>query len=502
MQLVQPPLKIVDRSILWLVCMWSFGFLTFAANFPVLAQISGGSGAQGAWFEVSRVYNGTTTYNYASPVNGSAIHQVTNWADVNHIAFITSVYGPETHPNGVLQGNVTITLQYISMDGSPPPQPCYIAVRARARWYDGMGTELTGTASTNPGGNYVLDTQNPGGTDSGARAIRVAPGQTSISFTASVNATADAGTATGTGQMMVTANVGWDVRSAHIVSDLDTTAHRGMATVGGITVYFPEPNVEDANGEIHADTVIPDAIVRIGGQPIVREDVHYTASLFGLWSEGSQYHWSSQTSGYYDEGTWNPEAVMPFDVPYFIGMQPGTVDRIHLRLTDASDGFSLETNYYLHFHNKYEDWETLSTVQHPLQLDPSISRSGGDNWVLVAESATTATILVEDSREFSTSGTIGSKLVSQFDDPLGFIQLELNWSITSTSLVRATVSQSILVNPVPGTAIGVFKAPCYDDLTGMASLWTIGGYSGMVPTAGTRYYTSYRTDKKVVQKWY
>lgn len=145
------------------------------------------------------------------------------------------------------------------------------------------------------------------------------------------------------------------------MSDLYSTFHKEV--VSGIPQRIV--NKLDANGEVHADTAGADYL-----------SVTYSAGTYGNWAYHSLYHWYSELADDATSGIFNPGEIDDLGVHYGLNQaQPRNTERIHLRVTDADDGYSITTNYFLKFHKQIEEWvrDPASPEVHPILRTPEES---------------------------------------------------------------------------------------------------------------------------------
>ena len=136
-----------------------------------------------------------------------------------------------------------------------------------------------------------------------------------------------------------------DDRAVTITSSLGQTNHKGSAiTDNGSPQQMPD--VPDADGTVHANTLKPTSQSTFDGSPT---SIDYYAHPAGSWAANSSYHWNIVEG---DGGT-NPSDgtfTMPDDPPYsngagyYRGSTSGGPEHVYIHLTDAADGANATAN--------------------------------------------------------------------------------------------------------------------------------------------------------------
>jgi hypothetical protein len=270
-----------------------------------------------------------------------------------------------------------------------------------------------------------------------------------------------------------------DTRAVTISSAVDPTYYRVLS--GGVPTQVA--NVRAADGTMYGDTVIPFPY---------GVSIAYSAATVGAWANNSEYHWYSSLTGYWDQGTFQPAAIPDLNPVYSGNLTAGSVDHIFIHLIDSADSANATANYYMTFHDKYENWATPTMINHPIPFGPWPDNPPSNDWTLLysADNRTSVTqtpsVTLSWSITKTESGTIGGQLVTQATDPAGFVALQTNASITSTTEVSCSISQTIPVTVPPYSVVDVYVAPTWVELAGTCSLWGASGYVGDIAWSGVR----------------
>jgi len=225
-----------------------------------------------------------------------------------------------------------------------------------------------------------------------------------------------------------------------------------------------------------------------------RTVVDYRVAPFGVWGGDSYYHWYSSLTGAYDEGTWRPTPVEPFSVTYvatnllgFPVVVPGKVDHIHLRLVDSADSANLTANYYMRFHEVYEDWwedaEYLLTHLHPRPL-----ATNPEDWTylcIIDNQTSTAqqrNLKLEESVvvQVTESGSVGGAVPDGRGAEVFKVQTGISIGVTKS----ITFSREDQVTVPPFKRVAVFGAISWAERQGTCSKWDVRGYAGDVRWEG------------------
>jgi hypothetical protein len=224
-----------------------------------------------------------------------------------------------------------------------------------------------------------------------------------------------------------------------------------------------------------------------------RTVVDYRVAPFGVWGGDSYYHWYSSLTGAYDEGTWMPTPVEPFSVTYvatnllgFPVVVPGKVDHIHLRLVDSADSANLTANYYMRFHEVYEDWWEDGYYAQAHQYPRYPVQQYRQDWQLLCILENDSS--VQQSQRLTRTVSISKTEAGQIEAtvPSGRIAtlfaLKTGISVGTTKTV--TFSQEDTVAVAPYTALEVYGAITWCARKGTCSKWGAQGYIADVEWTG------------------
>jgi hypothetical protein len=275
-----------------------------------------------------------------------------------------------------------------------------------------------------------------------------------------------------TDSVSVHLNVSVDTRNVTISSNIDTTHRRVAGSPATSAANVPGPD-----GTVNADTIAPD-------NDGIANTITYTANYVGNWAASSSYKWFSSMLQDGEGGSFDPGDALDTEYSYFNPpASPGQKEHVYIHLTDGADGANATANYYLKFHNKYEDWaeDASKRVTHPASYVQG-GTNADYNFIGAYYNDTSTDQKPAQSLEWSTqkteSGTIGSSVVSQATDPAGYIQFSANESITSSTQKTITYKLDPGVTVPAHTGIRVYVGPVSTDLFGMCSVWDQHGYVG------------------------
>ena len=138
-----------------------------------------------------------------------------------------------------------------------------------------------------------------------------------------------------------------DSRTVTITSSIDPSYHKDTVT------SQPVENQPASDGTMNADSV------QLGDVPGAA--IAYFANPVGSWAANSSYHWYSTLTGYSGAGTFTLPSDPPYglDVPYGNNVNFANQEHINLHCIDAGDGASATANYYVNWHNDFDDWITV-----------------------------------------------------------------------------------------------------------------------------------------------
>lgn len=155
------------------------------------------------------------------------------------------------------------------------------------------------------------------------------------------------GPASASASSYISMGVQQDTRAVTITSTIDPTYHKDPAT------SQPVQNQPAHDGTINADSV------QLGDVPGAA--ITYSANLAGSWAAGSSYNWYSASTAHSGAGTFTLPNDPPIglDVPYGNNVNFANQEHINLTCVDAADGASGTGNYYVNWHNDFDDWITV-----------------------------------------------------------------------------------------------------------------------------------------------
>jgi hypothetical protein len=448
-------------------------------------------------------------WNITSTSSGSASHSGGN-CKVNHFYITGSsrsldgatdvdlfVY-PSATTGAASTGTASLTVNWTITYTGQAPTPDYVYILTQKDVIVGENLPNgatpgsgTGTVQGSVGGTDADVTNNTMDTEAYHwRVVRlpVTGGVGHYTSTMTISATSLSGTTNQSKFTQVTVSdyVAIDNRGIAISSSLDATNKR--VVVNGVATSVA--NVRSADGTMHGDTIAPTA----GGDSL---SVTYTPVASGAWAgyapnNYGHYYWYSSLTGTSDNhGFGIGDPILAFDVTYYNPpAAPSQVDHIYIHVIDDSDGSDGTANYYMTFHNKYEDWNTTSSTNHPAQF---VHGATNPDWQFQSNIGNgtsgpqVLTFSTSYSNQVTESGTIGGQLVTQITDPIGFITLQTNASVTSTTSVTVSPSSTLTTTAPPWTLVSLYLAVSYTDLAGTCSIWGTSGYMGEGTWIAKRY---------------
>ncbi len=307
----------------------------------------------------------------------------------------------------------------------------------------------------------------------------------------------------------VSLNVQYDPRAVFIASDLGTTYHKGADG-------SPQANGPLPDGTLYDDTLQP--LDDNSGNQITPDLMAlYSGGYTGRWGVNSQYHWYSSlkqdaNSGAFEPGSIAPisETYTPADFPPANNGMRDTREHVFLSGNDSVDGARASANYYLTFHQPFENWITQGTVVHPLPVATSITfaqcqqaQLGGNNGMIgdwhvlgpytnpnTIPSQLVAASTVSYSEGTGTSGTIttGYSLGLSVDEISYEFQVNEGVSITNLNTITVTFG---MPNPTfpPRSVNYVLIGEQYNHVYGITDGYGANGFKGFA----NWYYDSYPT---------
>jgi hypothetical protein len=307
----------------------------------------------------------------------------------------------------------------------------------------------------------------------------------------------------------VSLNVQYDPRAVFIASDLGTTYHKGADG-------SPQANVPLPDGTLFDDTLQP--LDDNSGNQITPDLMAlYSGGYTGRWGVNSQYHWYSSLKQDANSGAFEPgsigsmsETYTPADFPPANNGMSDTREHVFLSGNDSVDGARATANYYLTFHQPFENWITQGTVVHPLPVATSITfaqcqqaQLSGNNgmigdWTvygpytnpLYIPTSLAAKSSVSYSVATGTTGTItaGYSLGLSFDEINYAFQVNEGVSITNSN--KITVSFG-MPNPTfpPRSVNYILIGEQYNHVYGITDTYGANGFQGIADW----YYNSYPT---------
>ncbi|MCX6378122.1 MAG: hypothetical protein NT023_01375 [Armatimonadetes bacterium] len=380
-------------------------------------------------------------------------------------------------------GMLNAKLRWVYQDGNTqlapnPPPIIFIREFSSAGWsYYGAMSDATGsgTADNGKGGQYTSPTSYLGGSSSGSWSTQIdsSSGIINRSVSISANATVNINsymTQPNNSYLVVGGgySVQLDTRGVSITSSLGMTYQRNTS----VNPPVQKPQTVDSVGSTYAHTLRPSP----GG--IFYNTITYHATPLGNWSISSYYHWYSRIKDFAYSGYF-PPAIPDIGNVYTTADDYSSPERIHIHLIDGTDGVNAENYYFLTFHLKYEDWVKTTSVFHPNNIPPS---QPGSDWSVVASFAngTSSTQTIgyglTQSTQLTEAGTIEQTVVLQATDPIGFANFQQKESITSTTQVTSSITQTVTVVVAPHKRVDVATATTWEARTGICSIWGLNGY--------------------------
>ncbi len=297
-------------------------------------------------------------------------------------------------------------------------------------------------------------------------------------------------------------NIAYDTRQLSISSSVSPTWHKGPngaavenipASDGTLSDDTVQPlSTTDANGNI--TTIIPDLTAV------------YSGSYFGSWYQYSGYHWYSSMKTDSGSGTFNPymigtlsETYTSNDFPTPSSTPNDKTEHIFLSGIDSKDGARATANYYLKFHQPFENYFQTGHIPHPqpssttvtyAECDQARTSNGsqlGDYKVMgpyqntgsVAEPINPPITVSYAATEGTTGDiTTGESATLNSDLITAGYQQTLDLNITQSQTVTITYSNPNAMIP-PDSDMYVYWAQQYDEYTGQSDYYNVHGYAGI-----------------------
>jgi hypothetical protein len=251
---------------------------------------------------------------------------------------------------GVLGGGLDITWQ---VDDSLGDTPVYT-----------FGNSVQRTSQGGAQGSHLLICDGSSGTFTFTRNLSVSSNSASLGFV---------------GSSTVSYSVAIDSRAVTISSSIDPTYHKDP-------LLGKMANVPANDGTISADSVnrianINNMLAGSYGGPAIT----YYGVPTGTWTAGSAYHWYSASQGTHAAGTFTLPNDPPYDFPVFYPLLITGKEHINLNCMDSNDGIQISANYYVKWHDEFENWFTpvdfkqygdfvrVTAIYHPIVEDAKFS---------------------------------------------------------------------------------------------------------------------------------
>jgi hypothetical protein len=466
---------------------------------PAAAQY-GGPPQQGHWkYTLQSVGAAHSNWTTAYGQPGSGTQTINSTVSYTSVGGVMETATSQAQRSAAADFSVTITInaQWVDYMGNPTsyglPHILRLKVGTSANWSTSSDSnDGTGAANDGQGDEEVKSSQaqySQQGSSSGTHLIQRSCDSGSVSVPVTLS-----GNCQTVGIYQASAHVDWhlsvaeDPRGVTISSDIDTTYKRVIANTGlGVQEIQSWPNVPDSDGAMYGDTVAP--LPHIDGYPWnpTTQNVTYTGAPVGAWSDGTTGLWKSSLLGASDL------YILPYAFPFQLtyANAPATAsatDTISLKLQDPADQAIAENTYTMRFHPGYDDWFTMSTIQHP--ITPTDANNLGPDWYFYSKvgdggtvtGAAHVTISLQVTK--SESATIGGSVVTQINNPWGWFSANSNWSINSATSTTVSYSVTKDYNIPSGNYLKIFVGETWTQLTGTASQWGLHGYGGEVNTTG------------------
>ncbi|HET6386806.1 MAG TPA: hypothetical protein VFJ58_25725 [Armatimonadota bacterium] len=456
--------------------------LKTAALLVILAAASPPAHAahwDGPTYQADGAVTGTFYDPYASPTT-QPINQT--WVDNYGTLYSESYEGMINSPGGptIAQtaGTIQITFTWVADYGDPSPLPkpteqeshVYILLSGSA-----FAEGNNGIAADDGLGDAAVnsDSQPPEATSSGSHLIQADGSSGVINLSYSLSASAGA-VYTSAYPSACRVDVGLtaalDPRSVIISSSVDPTYRRDTSSGTPARVV----NSRAPDGTLNGDTLIPlDDVV---------SEITYSAPTTGTWGDNSSFNWYASLYQSAYDGAFSPGSVPPFVLDYFPEAPYANPsfywkhpDHVFIDLIDSNYGASAHNNYYMNFHEPYEDWVETSTVVHPIPITQSM-----DDWTFLqpAENPNADPMQVSvssgESHTESVSATFGIEASLGVEDAA----IKANVGKTVGDSVTETFQTTFTFTIPAHTIYYIYWAPSWETDSGTCSVWGINGYQG------------------------
>ena len=459
-------------------------------------------------FQTSNAWAGdwNVVYTYSGNVtltDRNGVVTTIPWTDANGNVIVNGEIGVGTSVSGSAHtnGTITATLTYIPTPGDPndkPPAELWVTESASAvagvEDYGGLppgGPEdaysLSASCSLSPAQSISQPFYK---SKTGLHTVK----HNSSSGSVTVSCNFDA-SASGTGDdpsthdpshppkppyhdivfVQVGYSVGWG-KNLMITSGRDVTYHREAGSNGTASKV---PNFPDATGTTHADSVGNDGDSTLAW--INSFDINYAGQTFGSWGSGSTYSWTWTNGHRVSPLPLSSGDISVFGIPWLpltytnphqgLG---GDQEHIHLTATDPNDDATLQADYYMTFHDAYEDVVQVSSITTPTD-DPTSTNNLPLGWTQeasvpgAAPLSVSRTVTTERALEISVEIGQGSEAFSKM------LALKFGGKSSDKTTVTATLSYGPVQVPT-GERWTIIWAWIMQDANGTCSAWDVNGY--------------------------
>ena len=428
-------------------------------------------------------------------------------ADPNSYSNNYSLSGSYQRVVLVYSNTITIHARYQNYSGqlATPPQGAKLCLRVNADVHGygsarhGNGYSVAGDAKdgfddeyasfTNPLANYVSGGAHGGHLiqrDGSSNDITITYTQ-SGSFVAIDGSRANMSDQPGCGVSLNWAlTAGTDTRSVNIKSSLDTTYQKGPNNTR-------IPSTVEPDGTIHANSVKP--------KYFTPTNVTFDATYSGNWSfnfqtnqfQPTDYKWFSRLLQAGLSGTFTvPNSIPSFQNTYTSNAIDASVntptpneEHIFIRLTDTVDPVSATGNYYILFHDMFEDWAKLPDypITHPLPTNPTYNAHG--EWNILGPfpqggGTGTWSYTRTGTLTMKVGGEIGTETGLEFGDELIKATFKQHENITLGQEYASTSTTTWQTTLPPNRISYIFWGIAWEGRKGTASLYDAHGYNSTV----------------------
>jgi hypothetical protein len=254
--------------------------------------------------------------------------------------------------NDDITSNINVQYQPVyvwsSSTGAPPPKPSIfkVTVNAEGNTVDPDGAPVA--ANDGFGDTSPTDTEYDV-YSSGLHLIQVTPQQSGSEWTATLAPTEMSASG---GRYEPSSHVDFtvapDTRSLLVSGAFGQTYHKDSTT-------GDRDANEAAGGVLTDDTLALEGFADPDNGTYTENDATDGATTGGAWSPDSTYHWNEKTGGASSSGTFSPGGIGSFTWQ-FDQDNANTQDHIFLSAYDSDDGAEETANYYVNFHNQWENF--------------------------------------------------------------------------------------------------------------------------------------------------